>query len=110
MKPQCSRTHFRLDPRRSASPHRGVMPEISRFLGIVIRMYFLDHAPPHFHATYAGAEAQLSIHPLGVLRGTLPPRALALVVEWASLHEDELLENWRRLHADEAPAKIAPLE
>ena len=65
------------------------MPEISRFLGIVIRMYFLDHDPPHFHAAYAGAEAQIRIRPLGVLGGTLPPRALALVVEWASLHEIE---------------------
>ena len=86
------------------------MPEISRFLGIVIRMYFLDHDPPHFHAAYAGAEAQIRIRPLGVLGGTLLPRALALAVEWASLHEIELLENWRRLHADEPPAKIAPLE
>ena len=86
------------------------MPEISRFLGIVIRMYFLDHDPPHFHATYAGAEAQIRIHPVGVLGGRLPPRALALVVEWANLHEAELLENWRCLHADEPPTKIAPLE
>ena len=86
------------------------MREISRFLGIVIRMYFLDHDPPHFHATYAGAEAQIRIRPVGVLGGRLPPRALALVVEWASLHEAELLENWRRLHADEPPTKIAPLE
>jgi len=86
------------------------MPEISRFLGIVIRMYFLDHDPPHFHAAYAGAEAQIRIHPIGLLGGGLPPRALALVVEWGTLHEAELLENWRRLQADEAPAKIAPLE
>jgi hypothetical protein len=86
------------------------MPEISRFLGIVIRMYFLDHDPPHFHAAYSGAEAQICIRPVGVLGGHLPPRALALVVEWASLHEAELLENWRRLHTDEPPTKIAPLE
>ena len=57
------------------------MPEISRFLGIVIWMYFLDHDPPHFHATYAGAEAQIRIRPVGVLGGRLPPRALAFVVE-----------------------------
>ena len=86
------------------------MPEISRFLGIVIRMYFLDHEPPHFHAVYGGAEAQVRIQPLGLLNGNLPPRALALVVEWATLHRDELLENWRRLHADEPPVTIAPLE
>jgi hypothetical protein len=86
------------------------MPEISRFFGIVIRMYFLDHDPPHFHAAYGGAEAQLRIDPVGLLRGTLPPRALALIVEWATLHQAELLENWRRLHQDEPPTKIAPLE
>ena len=86
------------------------MPEISRFLGIVIRMYFLDHDPPHFHAAYAGAEAQIRIRPVGLLSGALPPRALALAVEWATLHQAELLENWRRLHTDEPPVKIAPLE
>lgn len=86
------------------------MPEISRFLGIVIRMYFLDHEPPHFHATYAGSKAQIRIQPIGLLRGAIPPRALALVVEWGTLHEAELLENWRRLHADQEPTRIAPLE
>jgi hypothetical protein len=73
-------------------------------------MYFLDHDPPHFHAAYSGAEAQIRIHPVGLLAGALPPRALALAVEWATLHQAELLENWRRLHADERPVKIAPLE
>ncbi|HET7321336.1 MAG TPA: DUF4160 domain-containing protein [Longimicrobiaceae bacterium] len=86
------------------------MPEISRFFGIVIRMYFLDHDPPHFHASYGGREAQVRIDPVGLLSGTLPPRALALVVEWTTLHQSELLENWRRLHADEAPQRIEPLE
>ncbi len=86
------------------------MPEISRFFGIVIRMYFNDHDPPHFHASYAGAEAQIRIAPLGLLNGALPPRALALVVEWASVHERRLLDNWRRLHSDQPPERIAPLE
>lgn len=86
------------------------MPEICRFLGIVIRMYFDDHGPPHFHATYGGAEVRVRIAPVGVLDGRLPPRVLALVVEWATLHEAELMENWRRLHADEPPIRIAPLE
>lgn len=86
------------------------MPEISRFFGIVIRMYFLDHQPPHFHAKYGGDEAQVRIQPVRLLSGTLPPRALALVVEWATLHQSELLENWRRLHADEPPVRIQPLE
>jgi hypothetical protein len=86
------------------------MPEISRFLGIVIRMYFFDHEPPHFHATYGGAEAQITISPIGVLGGGLPPRVLALVVEWGKLHQVELLDNWRRLHNDQPPRRIAPLE
>ena len=86
------------------------MPEISRFLGIVIRMYFSDHDPPHFHAYYAGAEAQVRISPVGLLDGELPPRVLALVVEWATLHRRELLENWRRLHQHEPAHRIPPLE
>ena len=86
------------------------MPEISRFLGIVIRMYFFDHEPPHFHASYGDTEAQVRIDPIGLLGGELPPRALALVVEWATLHKAELHENWRRLHSDEPPQRIAPLE
>ena len=86
------------------------MPEVSRFFGIVIRMYFLDHDPPHFHAAYAGAEAQLRISPVALLGGNLPPRGLALVAEWATLHQAELFENWRRLHSEEAPITIAALE
>ena len=86
------------------------MPEISRFFGVVIRMYFLDHDPPHFHASYAEFEAHVRIQPIGLLSGNLPPRALALVVEWAKLHQRELQENWRRLHSDESPMKIPPLE
>jgi len=86
------------------------MPEISRFLGIVIRMYFLDHGPPHFHAVYGGAVAQIGIQPPVVLAGALPPRVFALVAEWARLHQSELHKNWRRLHANETPLRIAPLE
>lgn len=86
------------------------MPEISRFFGIVIRMYYDDHEPPHFHAIYGSAEAQVRVTPVGMMAGQLPPRALALVVEWARLHEGELLDNWRRLRSDEPPTRIAPLE
>ena len=85
------------------------MPEISRFYGIVIRMYFNDHAPPHFHAIYSGTEAQIAVNPVAIRSGRLPPRAMALVVEWALLHEEELMENWRRLHTDEPAQKIIPL-
>jgi len=86
------------------------MPEISRFFGIVIRMYFRDHVPPHFHAAYGRMEAKIQIEPLGLLRGDLPPRVLAFVVEWGRIHQEELLDNWRRLQASEAPRRIAPLE
>lgn len=86
------------------------MPEVSRFFGIVIRMYFLDHDPPHFHASYGGAEARLQIDPFRLVGGNIPPRALALVREWTRLHRMELLDNWRRLQSDEPPERIAPLE
>jgi len=85
------------------------MPEISRFFGISIRMYFDDHNPAHFHAIYAGVEAEFGIDPLTVLRGRFPRRALGMVLEWAAMHQQELRENWDRLHIDEAPSRIDPL-
>lgn len=69
------------------------MPEISRFYGIVIRMYHNDHNPPHFHAVYGDEQALIGIHSLSVLDGRLSPRALGLVIEWASLHQNELIED-----------------
>jgi hypothetical protein len=72
------------------------MPEISRFYGIVIKMYWNDHFPAHFHAEYGSAEAQVRIEPIGLLRGKLPPRILAMIVEWAALHQQELTEDWER--------------
>ena len=86
------------------------MPEISRFLGIVIRMYPFDHTPPHFHARYVGKKARILIAPTEPLDSDLPPRVLALVLEWAKLHEKELLQNWGRLQTGEPPRRIAPLE
>lgn len=62
------------------------MPTVSRFYGIVIRMYFSDHAPPHFHAFYAGDEAVVTIADVHLIRGAMPDRALRMVREWASLH------------------------
>ncbi|GMV90254.1 MAG: DUF4160 domain-containing protein [Candidatus Hydrogenedentes bacterium] len=70
------------------------MPEISRFYGIVIRMYFNEHNPPHFHAYYGDDEALIEIRSLAVLAGSLPPRAMGLVSEWATLHRQELLADW----------------
>ena len=84
------------------------VPTISRFYGIVIRMYFSDHAPPHFHAVYADQEAVIAIASGAVLRGALPDRALRMVREWASIHRDELA-NWERTQVLEQPVPIAPL-
>jgi len=70
------------------------MPRISAFFGIVIRMFYNDHFPPHFHAEYGEHEATYSIETLEVLRGQLPRRAHALVVEWTTLHRGELVANW----------------
>ena len=85
------------------------MPEISRFYGIVIKMYFADHAPPHFHAEYAEFEARIAIETLAVLSGNLPGRAMGLVVEWATLHRQELQAQWQRASALQALTRIDPL-
>jgi hypothetical protein len=86
------------------------MPEISRFYGIVIQMYGHDHPPPHFHARYGSQAAMVGINPIEVLEGTLERRALSMVLEWAALHQRELLANWKLLEADQMPAKITPLD
>ncbi|MFW6012517.1 MAG: DUF4160 domain-containing protein [bacterium] len=86
------------------------MPELSRFYGIVIRMYFDDHPPPHFHAQYGSDQAIIGIDGLAVLRGKLPARALGLVMEWAALHEAELREQWRNAERLEPIRKIPPLD
>lgn len=86
------------------------MPEISRFFGISVRMYFDDHNPPHFHAIYAGNEIEIGIDPITVVRGRFPRRALGMVLEWAALHQQELLENWDLLDNDQAPHRIDPLD
>lgn len=86
------------------------MPEVSRFFGIAIRFYFNDHEPAHFHAVYGEHEALIGIDTLDVLRGELPTRALALVLEWASLHRGELRRNWGNARLGVPPAPIAPLD
>jgi hypothetical protein len=85
------------------------VPEISRFFGIVVAMYYDDHPPPHFHARYGEYRAILEIDG-GLLTGVLPPRALGLVIEWAALHRGELEENWRRARVQQPLNPIAPLE
>jgi hypothetical protein len=86
------------------------MPRISHFFGIVIAMYYDDHAPPHFHARYGEFEALIAIDSLTVLEGGLPRRALALTVEWAALHRAELAIDWDRARDGLPLAAIPPLE
>ena len=85
------------------------MPEISRFLGIVIYMYFNEHNPPHFHAEYNEFKAAILIQTLGVTEGKLPSKVLSLVVEWAQEHQEELLENWNSIEETGKYKKIKPL-
>jgi len=85
------------------------MPTISRFYGILIQMYFADHSPPHFHALYAEFEALIAIQTFEVMRGELPGRAMALVLEWAQQHREELLKDWELCVQNQMPAKIRPL-
>jgi phosphomannomutase len=86
------------------------MPEISRFYGIVIKMFFDDHNPPHLHALYGEYEVLININSFAVFAGNLPPRALGLVIEWATQHQDELLINWERAKGQESLSKIEPLK
>lgn len=86
------------------------MPEICRFYGIIIRIHIRDHAPPHFHALYGEHEALIEINSLATLHGHFPPRASRLVLEWASMHQDEIMEAWERAQRAEPPGSIAPLE
>jgi hypothetical protein len=86
------------------------MPEICRFYGIIIRMYYDDHNPPHFHALYGDDEAWVNINTLAVFSGSLPARALVLVVEWASMHQDELQRDWELARKQAKLERIAPLK
>lgn len=86
------------------------VPEISRFFGIIILMYYDEHNPPHFHARYGSDKAAIEIGSLRILEGRLPSRALGLVVEWASQHHEELLLNWEAARNDRPPQKISPLQ
>jgi len=86
------------------------MPELSRFYGIIIRMFYADHAPPHFHAVYQGEEIKVNINTLEVIEGDMTRRAQALVLEWAALHRTELQQAWELTSANKEPSKIAPLE
>ena len=86
------------------------MPVISQFYGIVIRMFFKDHNPPHFHAIYGEFELIVGISPINVMWGTAPNRVSSMVLEWAALHQDELLEDWNRCQKGGEVLKIEPLD
>ena len=86
------------------------MPEISRFFGIVIGMFYDEHRPPHFHVRYGEYEASVRIADLTVSEGRLPPRVMGLVVEWALRHRKALMSNWDVMEAGAPFRKIAPLE
>ncbi|MBI3983555.1 MAG: DUF4160 domain-containing protein [Gemmatimonadetes bacterium] len=85
------------------------MPEISRFYGIVIKMYFGDHRPAHFHAEYGEFEVVVGIETLAVIAGRLPPRAMGLVSEWASSHQADLALAWQRAEMLQPPGTIEAL-
>ncbi len=86
------------------------MPKVSEFYGIVIALFYADHAPPHFHARYGESEVLVEIDSLRALRGRLPRRALALVLEWAVLHQRELHAAWERARQGLPLDPIAPLD
>jgi hypothetical protein len=85
------------------------MPEISRFLGIVIAMYYREHPPPHFHAKYGDQTGVFSIADLKLIEGSLPNRIISLVLEWAFEHRDELMKDWELSMAKKPLNKITPL-
>ena len=86
------------------------MPEISRFFGIIIAMFYGDHNPLHFHARYGNDSAIIRIDNFAVLEGTLPPRALGLVIEWAELHKNDLLKDWLLAVESKPLLPIEPLK
>lgn len=85
------------------------MPEISRFLGIVIAMYYKEHQPPHFHAKYGTQIGVFSITDLRLIEGHLPQRIISVVLEWAFEHRDELMQDWELARAGKPLREIPPL-
>ena len=85
------------------------MPELSRFYGIVIKMYYNDHNPPHFHAEYGSDQMVVDANTLAVIGGRLPPRATGLVMEWAAQHQRELQHAWQQARNMEPLDRIDPL-
>ena len=86
------------------------MPEVCRFLGIIIAMYYQEHNPPHFHVRYNEFKAVIAIDTLALTEGKLPPKVLGLVIEWASINQQALKANWERARKLASLNKIPPLE
>lgn len=86
------------------------MPEVSRFFGIRVYLHVREHQPPHFHAVHDGRDVAVGIRTLAVMEGGLHPRAMGLVMEWAHIHQRELLAGWNALRRGSSPGRIAPLE
>jgi hypothetical protein len=86
------------------------MPTISQFFGVSVRMYYDDHPPPHFHAYYGDQAAKIDIFALEIQEGRLPRRVLQLVLEWAALHQNELMDNWLLAESHQELKAIPPLE
>jgi hypothetical protein len=79
------------------------MPEIAKFYGIIIKLFFGDHPPPHFHAVYGEYVGLFDLETLEMIEGDLPKRARKLVIEWAQLHKDELKEMWNKQEFHKLP-------
>ena len=86
------------------------MPEISRFFGIIISIFYDDHNQPHFHARYGDYDALIKIEDFAVIKGHLLPMALGLVIEWADIHKNELMENWKMAIGNNPLFSIEPLK
>jgi hypothetical protein len=86
------------------------MPTISQFYGITIQMFYDDHAPPHFHASYGEDEIIVSLSPIAIMKGKVPNRVRSMVFEWAALHQQDLMDNWMQCQSGESPQKLEPLE
>lgn len=86
------------------------MPTISTFYGILIQIYYSDHNPPHFHAIYQESEVLVGISPIRILEGRVPNRVKSMVLEWAALHQAELMDDWGLCVQKQKPKDIAPLE
>ncbi len=86
------------------------MPTISIFYGIIIKMLFDDHNPPHFHAEYGEYELVVTISPIKIIKGDAPKRVKSMILEWAALHQEELIQDWELCAMLKSPLPIEPLE